>query len=44
LPAAGHKVTANGLEFTVEKVTGQRIERIKVTKLPAKEKSSRKSS
>jgi len=33
LPAVGHKVTANGLEFTVEKVSGQRIELIKVNKL-----------
>ncbi len=33
LPTIGHKVTANGLEFTVEKVSGQRIELIKVNKL-----------
>lgn len=41
LPAAGHKVTANGLEFTVEKVSGQRIELVKVAKVPQKEKPAR---
>ncbi len=44
LPTAGHKVAANGLEFTVEKVSGQRIELVKVTKLPAAKKTGRSKS
>jgi CBS domain containing-hemolysin-like protein len=44
LPAAGQKVAANGLEFTVEKISGQRIEQVKVTKLPAPKKTGRSKS
>ena len=37
LPTAGQKITSNGLEFTVEKVTGQRIQLVRVAKiLPSK--------
>lgn len=33
LPTAGQKITSNGLEFTVEKVTGQRIQLVRVAKI-----------
>ncbi|MGH8003987.1 MAG: hemolysin family protein [Limisphaerales bacterium] len=37
LPTSGQKITSNGLEFTVEKVAGQRILLVRVSKiLPAK--------
>ncbi len=44
LPVAGQKITSNGLEFTVEKLSGQRIRLIRVTKLAASGKTGRKRS
>ncbi|MCI0330972.1 MAG: hemolysin family protein [candidate division Zixibacteria bacterium] len=44
LPVAGQKITSNGLEFTVEKLSGQRIQLIRVTKLAAPVKTGRKRS
>ncbi len=45
LPVAGQKITSNGLEFTVEKVTGQRIQLVRVAKvLPSKKPGTARSS
>ena len=40
LPTVGQKVNSNGLEFTVEKVSGQRIQLVRVTKVLPQPKSS----
>ncbi len=38
LPVAGQKITANGLEFTVEKLSGQRIQLVRVAKISSSKK------
>ncbi|MCI0405512.1 MAG: hemolysin family protein [candidate division Zixibacteria bacterium] len=38
LPVIGQKITSNGLEFTVEKVSGQRIQLVRVTKVSSSKK------
>jgi len=38
LPTAGQKITSNGLEFTVEKLSGQRIQLVRVAKVSPSKK------
>lgn len=41
LPTAGQKVTSNGLEFTVEKLAGQRIQLVRVRRIFTSAKSTK---